>query len=101
MTAVEKCFMGLRETSWQVHVLVPAIGDGHQSRIERTAQTGDDIWQRVFEVFVLATAKAVTSHDDLRAKRFGTGIQRADFIAGLMAYKRLDNRAAILIELLL
>src|SRR3546814_10520254 len=43
---------------------VPAVGDLRQRRVERFAQTRDDLRQRIGEVAVLAAAEAVTCHDD-------------------------------------
>src|SRR3546814_13372219 len=42
---------------------VPAVGDLRQRRVERFAQTRDDLRQRIGEVAVLAAAAAVTCHD--------------------------------------
>src|SRR3546814_13364532 len=48
---------------------VPAVGDLRQRRVERFAQTRDDLRQRIGEVAVLAAAEAVTCHDDAAAEQ--------------------------------
>jgi len=88
-----------READRQVHLLVPAIGDRHQPWVERIAQSGDEIWQGIAEVFVLAAAKTVTGHHDPGAEGLRFRVKRADVITFCGAQQRPDNGAAILIEL--
>src|SRR5215472_15273241 len=47
---------------------VPAIGDRCEMRVDRLAKRLDDGGQRVAQILVLATAKAVALHDDPAAK---------------------------------
>ena len=82
MAAAQELVMGRREPGFQLHRLVPAIGDRRQQRIERAPQAGDDARQRIGKVAVLATPVAMARHHDAAAKAvFGIveGGERAAF----------------------
>ena len=80
------------------HRLVPAVGDALQPRIERRPQRGDQIGQRIGEVFVFAAAKAVTAHHDAAAEMRVVGIERGDCAAFLRRQQVLQDRAALRVE---
>ena len=44
------------------------IGNRHEIRIERFAQTGDDIRQQTGEIFVLALSEPMPCHSDMTAE---------------------------------
>src|SRR3569833_18631 len=69
-----------RVLSWILHIyvqqLVPAVGDGRQVGIEGRAQLGNQVGERIGEVFVLATSEAVPAHDDTTAEDALFGVER-------------------------
>jgi hypothetical protein len=58
----------VRVTHIDPHRCIPPVGDRRQPRIQRGPQIGDDIRQRIREVFVLAASEAVPRHDDVAAE---------------------------------
>ncbi|MNF84699.1 hypothetical protein D3C84_670720 [compost metagenome] len=85
MATFEEGWKGFRKTLRQAHLFMPAIGDGHQSWVERAAQAGHKFRQRVAEILVLASAEPVASHHHVGAKQLGSRVQGADLLASLVA----------------
>ncbi len=55
--------MALRKLLPNAHALIPAVRELSQRRIKRCAQLAHQLGQWVVEIFVLAAAEAVPSHD--------------------------------------
>src|SRR5581483_8236536 len=50
------------------HRLIPLIRQRRQFAIKGRAQSFDNSWQRIAEIFILAASEAVTPHDDAAAE---------------------------------
>src|SRR5262245_3466220 len=64
------------------HRGVPPIGNRSEGAIERWSQLGDDPWQRIGKILVLAAAEAMPRHHD-RAAEAATVIVKADELGAL------------------
>ena len=80
--------------------LVPAVGDRREAGIERRAQAGDRLRQRIAEVLVLPAPEPVPS-----PSRPGCGtapsvrVERGERVALLRREQPLEDRAAVRVEL--
>src|SRR3546814_16444715 len=74
---------------------VPAVGDLRQRRVERFAQTRDDLRQRIGEVAVLAAAEAVTCHDDAAAEQRAILVAADKGLAILRAEEARQDRKSL------
>ena len=81
------------------HRHIPAIGNRRQLRIDRGAQAGNEVGQRIAEILVLAAAKAMPCHHDPTAEQVVQRIQRGQRGAFLRAEQAVDLDAPLCIEL--
>jgi len=82
------------------HDLVPSVGNCGEMRIKSGPQFGDDIGQRVAEVFVLTSANAVTLHDYATAEMLIVRVKRGESIAFFRRQDPWKLSIAVLIEFL-
>ena len=81
--------------------VVPAVGDRGERRIERRAQLGDELRQRIGEVLVLAAPEAVAGHHDAAAEQRVVGVARGERGARSSAVSSAAHHgAAMRVELL-
>src|SRR4051812_30714535 len=67
-------------------------------RIERGALCGDDVWQGIAEVLVLAAAEAVPRHHHAAAEKIVLRVERGQRAALRRRQQALDDGAATLVE---
>ena len=77
---------------------VPAIRERSEARVQRGAEIGDEIGQRVPEVLVLAPAETMPRHDDVAAKPTVILVQASDGPAFVGGQDLLDHRPPVGIE---
>jgi hypothetical protein len=77
----QKFHVTLRVTTLDVHLFVPGIGHYRQTRIERSSQASEEIWQRILEVAVFAFTESMPSHVDVTTEEVFFGVERSDFPA--------------------
>src|SRR6185295_16098653 len=70
LAAFDKLGMGRREAHPHPHRLVPAVGDGCEVGIKRSAQGLDQGRERIGEIFVFAAPETMPGHDNLAAESF-------------------------------
>src|ERR1700723_3554058 len=75
------------------HAAVPFVCDARKTRVERRAETTQDIRKRVLEVFVLPLSESVARHMDVAAEPTFLGIQRRD-LPTLVGRQELSNDGA-------
>ena len=51
------------------HRIIPPVGDGRETRVKGPTQIGDDVGQRIAEIFVFAAPEAVSRHHHTAAKQ--------------------------------
>lgn len=100
MTARQECLVPRRIDDVDVHRLVPAIRQRHQTRVQRRAQRLDVVWQRVTEVLVFAAAEAVPRHDDAAAMPRVVVVEPGERLAFLRGQQPRQDRAAAGVEVL-
>src|SRR5688500_6244308 len=89
----------VRETRIDAQRRVPAIGHRRERWIERGAQRGDRLGQRIAEILVLAAPETVARHDYAAAKARLVRIQRSQGVAFLCGQQLFDDRAALGVQL--
>ena len=77
------------------HPPVPLVRDPGQPRVEGTAQTLDQIGERVSEVAILALAEAMACHVDVAAEMLFMRVEGGDICALSRSEKLLDHGAAV------
>jgi len=87
-----------REAGALAQGLVPAVGDLGQRRIERGAELGDRVGQRIGEVAVLPAAEAVAGHDHRRAEAVAV-VAGGQGLAGGAVEQAGKHRAAVGVEI--
>ena len=79
--------------------MLPAVGHGHQRRVQRLAQLRDQRRQRVVEVAVLAATEAVSGHHDAAAEWRVLRVQGSKFAAGVRPQQPRDDGRTLRIQL--
>src|SRR5256885_3953894 len=67
----------------------PAIRNCGEVRISVAPELGDQFWERIGEIFVIANTEAIALHDDVAAKTACIAIKRGE----LSAFRRRENRS--------
>ena len=99
MAALEVSGVRGGKTLIERHLLVPAVRDLGERRIEQLAQRCDDVGQRIGKVLVFATAESMPRHDHARAIDRIVIVARRDRSAFVSAEQRARRGAAELLEL--
>src|SRR6185437_1478015 len=83
------------------HRLIPPVGYGCKPRIEAAAKRDDQLRQRLDEVLVLATAKAMARHHDARAEAGVVRVERLKLATRLGRDEPRRDRASVGVEVAL
>src|SRR5882672_1861179 len=95
----QKFHVTLRVTTLDVHLFVPGIGHYRQTRIERSSQASEEIWQRILEVAVFAFTESMPSHVDVTTEEVFIRIERSDFPALIAGNQFVDDRATETVQI--
>src|SRR3984893_4805254 len=93
MALLEECGMPIGILNLDSHATVPFVCDAGKTRIERRAETTQDIRKRVLEVFVLPLSESVARHMDVAAELTFLGVERRD-LPTLVRRQELSNDGA-------
>src|SRR5437588_12453948 len=95
VTLFEKLGMSVGITPVGPHARIPVIRNACEIRVERRTQALKHVWQRIFEVTVLALTKPVTRHMNMASKMLFLLVERSDLTAFLRRQQLLQYRAAM------
>jgi hypothetical protein len=98
MAALDEVRMRFRKANVATHRRVPPVGDRRKMRIQGCAQVGNDVRQRITEIFIFSAAEAMPLHDDPAAENVLRRIQLSQRVAFRRRQQTLDQRVALLIE---
>src|SRR4029079_5116513 len=99
VTAGNERRMLIGEARLQAHRFVPLIGDRGEVRIDRVPQLRHDRREWVFEILVLALAKAVPRHDDATAEGRLISVEWRAPRALIRPEQLFDHRPALSVEI--
>ncbi len=77
---------------------IPAIGDGHQPRVESRSKGGDDFRERIVKVLVFAAPETMACHHDPAAKDAIVRVQAGENVALGGVQNTFEDRAALRIK---
>src|SRR5579859_3481368 len=99
MTAPKKVFVLFRVLNFDTHGCVPLVGDRGKTLIERRPQIGNEVWQWIGKVFVLATPKTMSPHDNMAAKQLILRVECGNLLAFIWSDEPFEHRAALIVEI--
>src|SRR5450759_3222372 len=100
MAARNKVCVRLWIARVDAHRCIPMIGDRRETCVEGSPQFRDNIGQWIAKVFVLATSKAMSPHDDMAAKHFIFRVKLGQSLAFVRRDDTFEHRTPLLVEVL-
>ena len=98
MTSLDEFGVFRRVADVNLHGFVPRIRDRYELAIKTCTQAADKVWQWITEIFVFATAKAVTGHHYPAPKSLFICIQTCQFITFVNRKGTAQHRVSIFVQ---